>query len=87
MPFGRSVVRKPNAGLGSQLMNIVWFFIAGIWLAIGHILSACLLAITIIGLPLAVAHLKLIPVCCAPYGKIVVPNSLATPETVVVYIK
>lgn len=71
-PFGRAVVDKPNAGAGSCLMNVVWFLVAGLWLAIGHIVTAVLLAVTIIGIPMAVANLKLIPVTCFPFGKDVV---------------
>ncbi|MFY9263257.1 MAG: YccF domain-containing protein [Actinomycetaceae bacterium] len=73
-PFGRSVVQKPGAGTGSLIMNVVWFFIAGLWLAIGHLFTAAALAITIIGIPLAVANLKLIPITCFPFGKMIVNN-------------
>lgn len=71
-PFGREVVRKPGAGTGSTLMNVVWFFVAGLWLAIGHVLTAIAQALTIIGIPLAIANLKLIPITCFPFGKMVV---------------
>jgi len=71
-PFGRVVVHKPGAGAGSALMNIVWFFIAGIWLAIGHLVTALVMTVTIIGIPLALANLKLIPVTCFPFGKMAV---------------
>ncbi|KGE99939.1 YccF domain-containing protein [Actinomyces sp. S4-C9] len=71
-PFGRTVVEKPGAGVGSALMNVVWFLIAGLWLAIGHIATAFTLAITIIGIPMAIANLKLIPVTCFPFGKKIV---------------
>ena len=70
-PFGKRVVPMPGAGSGSDLMNIVWFLIAGVWLAIGHILPAFAQAITIIGIPLAIANLKLIPITCFPFGKMV----------------
>ncbi len=71
-PFGRTVVRQPGAGSGTALMNIVWFLIAGLWLAIGHVVTAAAQAITIIGIPLAIANIKLIPVTCFPFGKMVV---------------
>lgn len=71
-PFGRTVVRKPGAGVGSTLMNVVWFIVAGWWLALIHIATAIAQAITIIGIPLAVGNLKLIPITCFPYGKMVV---------------
>lgn len=77
-PFGKRVVPMPGAGAGSALMNLIWFFIAGIWLAIGHVIAAFFQAITIIGIPLAVANLKLIPITCFPFGKMVIADSQAT---------
>ena len=71
-PFGKTVVRKPGAGTGSALMNFVWFLVAGLWLAMGHVVTAFAQAITIIGIPLAIANLKLIPITCFPFGKEVV---------------
>ena len=76
-PFGKRVVPMPGAGSGSDLMNIVWFLIAGVWLAIGHILTAFAQAITIIGIPLAIANLKLIPITCFPFGKMVIDDPTA----------
>lgn len=78
-PFGRSVVDKPGAGVGSGLGNVIWFVIAGIWLAIGHVTTAVAQAITIIGIPLAIANLKMIPVTCFPFGKEIVDNRLLSP--------
>jgi uncharacterized membrane protein YccF (DUF307 family) len=71
-PFGRTVVPVAGKGVGSTLGNIIWFVVAGWWLAISHIVSAALLAITIIGLPLALADLKMVPLALAPFGKRVV---------------
>ena len=76
-PFGRAVVRQPGAGAGSVLLNVVWFLIAGWWLAIAHAVVAVLLAVTIIGIPFAVATLKMLPLALAPYGKDVVPAEVA----------
>jgi len=73
-PFGREVVATPGAGVGSGIGNVIWFLVAGLWLALGHIATAFLLAITVIGLPLAWANLKLIPVTCFPFGKRVVTS-------------
>ena len=70
-PFGKRVVPMPGAGAGS-------FFIAGIWLAIGHVITAFFQAITIIGIPLAIANLKLIPITCFPFGKMVIDDPQAT---------
>lgn len=76
-PFGKRVVPMPGAGSGSDLMNIVWFLIAGVWLAIGHVIMAFFQAITIIGIPLAIANLKLIPITCFPFGKMVIDDPTA----------
>ncbi|MDU1352281.1 MAG: YccF domain-containing protein [Actinomyces sp.] len=73
-PFGREVVKRPDAGAGSTFMNVVWFFVAGLWLTIGHITTAIAQFVTIIGIPLAIANLKLIPVTCFPFGKEVVDS-------------
>ncbi len=71
-PFGRTVVEKPTAGLGSLLGNIVWVILAGWWLAIGHILSGIALCITIIGIPMAIADFKMVPIALMPLGKDIV---------------
>jgi uncharacterized membrane protein YccF (DUF307 family) len=71
-PFGRAVVAKPGAGLGSTLGNVIWFLVAGVWLAIGHVTTALAQAVTIVGIPLAIANLKMIPVTCFPFGKDIV---------------
>ena len=68
-PFGKTIVRKPGAGTGSALGNVIWFLVAGLWLAIGHLLTAAAQAVTIIGIPLAIANIKMIPVTCVPLGK------------------
>src|ERR1700677_1946453 len=72
-PFGRTIVDKPTAGAGVLIGNVVWIVLFGVWLAIGHLLSAAAMAVTIIGIPLAVANLKLIPVSLMPLGKQIVP--------------
>ena len=71
-PFGRTVVETPGAGAMSCLSNVVWFVVAGLWLSIGHIVTAAAQAVTIIGIPLAIANIKMIPVTCFPFGKRVV---------------
>jgi uncharacterized membrane protein YccF (DUF307 family) len=73
-PFGRTVVSRPTAGVGSLLGNVVWILVAGIWLVIGHIVTAIAQAVTIIGIPLAIANLKVIPVTLTPLGKEIVPS-------------
>ena len=73
-PFGRTVVKKPGAGAMSGLSNVMWFFVAGLWLAAGHIATAAAQAVTIIGIPLAIANVKMIPVTCFPFGKEIVSS-------------
>ena len=77
-PFGKRVIDKPGVGAGSALMNIVWFLVAGLWLAIGHITTAAAQAITIVGIPLAIANLKMIPITCFPFGKTVIDDPTAS---------
>ena len=74
-PFGRAIVQRPGAGAFSAIGNIIWFVVAGVWLAIGHVATAAALAVTIIGLPMAWANLKLIPVTLFPLGKQVVAST------------
>ncbi|WP_125777487.1 YccF domain-containing protein [Antribacter gilvus] len=78
-PFGRTVVDKPGAGAGSWIGNVLWIVLAGWWLAIGHIVTAVPLFISIIGIPLGVANIKLIPVSLLPLGKEIVPSDVAFP--------
>ena len=70
-PFGRSVVDR-DAGAVSGLLNVVWFVLAGWWLALHHVLLALSLAVTVIGIPFALQHLKLAAIALAPVGKTVV---------------
>ena len=71
-PFGRELVRRPDAGVPSAIGNVIWFVFAGWWLAIAHVVTAVALAVTIIGIPLALANLKLIPVSLVPLGRVIV---------------
>jgi len=74
-PFGRTVVPQVGAGTGAGIGNVLWFLLAGWWLALLHATSAIALATTIIGIPLAVAELKLIPLALFPVGKTIVPTN------------
>ena len=71
-PFGRSVVFEPGRSGTSVVGNALWVVLAGWWLALLHIGSAIALAATIIGIPLAWADLKLVPVALLPFGSEVV---------------
>jgi uncharacterized membrane protein YccF (DUF307 family) len=76
-PFGRTVVKKPSAGTGSVIGNVLWVVLCGWWLALSHLLTGVLLFLTIIGIPLALANFKLIPVAFWPFGREIVPNDVA----------
>ena len=71
-PFGRMMVRKPSSGAGSFIGNVLWFIFAGLWLAIGHLFAALLFAITIIGIPFAIASVHLAEAALIPFGREVV---------------
>ena len=73
-PFGRTVVDKPTAGAFAVIGNIIWLVIAGWWLALGHIITGIVQAITIIGIPLALANWKMVPISLFPLGKQIVPS-------------
>jgi len=81
LPFGQTAVSRAEVsglediGTGpfGMLGNIIWFVLAGWWLALGHLVTAILLAITIIGIPFAWAHLKLAGLALWPIGKVIVP--------------
>ncbi|HTV87827.1 MAG TPA: YccF domain-containing protein [Stellaceae bacterium] len=74
LPFGSEMRERPGAGELTLLGNIIWFILAGWWLAIIHLVVAVVLAVTIIGLPFAWAHLKLAGASLAPVGKEIVPR-------------
>jgi uncharacterized membrane protein YccF (DUF307 family) len=73
-PFGRSIVRRPSAGIGSLIGNIIWIILLGWELALGHLFAGILLCLTIIGIPLGLANFKLIPISLLPLGVQIVPS-------------
>jgi uncharacterized membrane protein YccF (DUF307 family) len=81
LPFGQKAVSREeyfgreDTGTGpfGFIGNLVWLVLAGWWLAIGHLVTAVLLAVTVIGIPFAWAHLKLAGLALWPIGKIIVP--------------
>jgi uncharacterized membrane protein YccF (DUF307 family) len=86
LPFGQKAVSRAeytgteDLGTGplGLIGNIIWFVLAGWWLALGHLITAILLAVTIIGIPFAWAHLKLAGIALWPIGKIIVPSDEAS---------
>jgi uncharacterized membrane protein YccF (DUF307 family) len=73
-PFGRDIVKRAGHGAASTVGNLVWFIIAGLWLAIGHALSGVALCLTIVGIPLGLANFKMIPVSLTPLGREIVAS-------------
>ena len=71
-PFGKTVVRRPDAGAASTIGNVLWFLLAGWWLILLHLVTGVALCLTIIGIPLGLANFKLIPVTLAPFGRDIV---------------
>ncbi len=78
-PFGREVVETRTSGVGAALGNIIWLVVAGIWLAIGHVVTSIPLFLSIIGIPLGWANLKLIPISLMPLGKQIVDSDALLP--------
>lgn len=84
-PFGKEAIDREelsgerDMGTGSLgvVGNIVWFLLAGWWLAIGHVMSAIACFVTIIGIPFGIQHLKLAGIALAPIGKTIVTKELA----------
>jgi uncharacterized membrane protein YccF (DUF307 family) len=76
-PFGRTVVRRPTAGAGSTIGNVIWLVLCGWWLALGHLVTGVLLCCTIIGIPFGIANFKLIPVSLLPLGRDIVTTEQA----------
>jgi uncharacterized membrane protein YccF (DUF307 family) len=83
-PFGRTLVRRPDSGAPSAIGNVIWFLLAGWWLALGHLITGVALCITIIGIPLGLANFKLIPVSLTPFGREIVPIDEAPGDAIVV---
>ena len=73
-PFGRTIERRPEAGVASLIGNIIWVILFGWWLAIGHLIAGVLLCLTIIGIPLGLASFKIIPITLVPLGVRIVPT-------------
>ena len=70
---------RERRGREARGANILWFAFAGVWLAIGHVTTALAQSLTIVGIPIALVNLKMIPVTCFPFGKEIVPASSLLP--------
>ena len=78
-PFGRTIDRRPEAGIASVVGNIIWIILFGWWLALGHLIAGVLLCLTIIGIPLGLASFKIIPITLVPLGVRIVPVDSVQP--------
>ncbi|WP_438957768.1 YccF domain-containing protein [Porticoccus sp.] len=84
-PFGREAISRSElrqredigTGLLGLLGNVIWFLLAGFWLAVAHIMLALALFLTIIGIPFGIQHLKLAGIALAPVGKTIVLSDAA----------
>src|SRR5665213_379600 len=80
LPFGQKAVNRehitgqPDLGTGplGLIGNIIWLVLAGWWLALAHLITGLVWAVTIVGLPFAWAHLKLAGIALWPIGKVIV---------------
>ena len=71
-PFGREVQEtEPPGGALALIMNIIWIILPGLELAIMHLCLAAFFALTIVGIPLAMQHIKLLPLALLPFGRVV----------------
>lgn len=84
-PFGREAISRDQlrqredigTGLLGLLGNVIWFLLAGFWLAVAHIMVALALFLTILGIPFGIQHLKLAGIALAPVGKTIVFSDVA----------
>jgi uncharacterized membrane protein YccF (DUF307 family) len=72
-PFGKTLVKRADAGIASGVGNVIWLVLCGWWLALAHLVTGVALCLTIIGIPLGLANFKLIPISLLPLGREIVP--------------
>jgi len=85
LPFGKEAINRNELNgendIGTSFLglvgNIIWFILAGFWLAMGHLFSAVICFVTILGIPFGIQHLKLASIALMPIGKTIVPKELA----------
>lgn len=79
-PFGRTVISKPTSGVMSGVGNVIWFILAGWWIALGHIITGVILCIFIITIPFGIASFKMAGLALFPLGKDIVPIDKANAQ-------
>ena len=78
-PFGQAIVERPEAGAPSVIGNVLWFLIAGWWLALAHLIVGVAFLITIVGIPFGIASFKMAYLALFPLGKEIVPAERPVP--------
>ena len=74
LPFSQTtVVEEGSRSCLEIIMNVIWFFIGGIWIALSHLGWGLLFCITIVGIPFGIQHFKLMRVALFPFGRTVIP--------------
>ena len=68
MPFGKDIEPPRGLPIFGTLANVLWFLFAGVWICISHLTLALGLAVTIIGIPFALQHVKLALMAIWPFG-------------------
>ena len=71
-PFGATVIPRADAGVASAIGNVLWVLLCGWWLALAHLVTGVLQCLTIIGIPLGIANIKLVPLAFWPLGREIV---------------
>lgn len=75
LPFSQTtVVEEGSRSCFEIIMNVIWFFIGGIWIALSHLGWGLLFCITIVGIPFGIQHFKLMRVALFPFGRTVIPS-------------
>ena len=74
LPFGKNIQRDPNVRFFGTLGNVLWFLFAGLWIFLSHVGLGVALAVTIIGIPFSVQHLKLALLALWPFGSVARAN-------------
>ena len=70
MPFGKQIKRNPSFRFFDTVGNVLWFLFTGLWIFLSHVSLVIALAVTIIGIPFAVQHLKLALFALWPFGSV-----------------
>lgn len=79
-PFGRRVIDRADAGTASVVGNVLWFLLAGVWIALAHFVAAIVLMLSIIGIPFAIATVRIGVLALTPLGKQIVSTTSPAPS-------